>query len=97
MTAKPKRRDQIRLRRRHLGRRALVGDPDTIAERLQEYADIGIATVIASGYPHLEEAYRVADLLFPKLNLKHETGQDRLKFPHASPWFTAPLKAAAAS
>lgn len=76
---------------------ALVGDPDTIAERLQEYADIGIDTVIASGYPHLEEAYRVAELLFPKLNLKHETGQNRLKFPHVSPSFTAPLKAAAAS
>lgn len=77
---------------------ALVGDAETIAERLQEYADIGIDTVIASGYPHLEEAYRVAELLFPKLNLKHPTGQTRLKFPHVSPSFSAtPLKAAAAS
>ena len=50
---------------------ALVGSPDSIAERLQEYADIGIDTVIGSGYPHLEEAYRVAELLFPKLNLPH--------------------------
>ena len=50
---------------------ALVGDPETIAERLQEYADIGIDTVIGSGYPHLEEAYRVAELLFPRLNLVH--------------------------
>ncbi|MES2056798.1 MAG: FMNH2-dependent alkanesulfonate monooxygenase [Pseudomonadota bacterium] len=48
---------------------ALVGSPDSIAERLQEYANIGIDTVIGSGYPHLEEAYRVAELLFPKLNL----------------------------
>lgn len=48
---------------------ALVGDPETIARRLQEYADIGIDTVIGSGYPHLEEAYRVAELLFPHLNL----------------------------
>ena len=51
---------------------ALVGDPETIAERLQEYADIGVDTVIGSGYPHLEEAYRVAELLFPKLNLIHQ-------------------------
>ena len=51
---------------------ALVGDPATIAERLQEYADIGVDTVIGSGYPHLEEAYRVAELLFPKLNLVHQ-------------------------
>jgi alkanesulfonate monooxygenase len=46
---------------------ALVGDPATVAKRMQEYADIGIETFILSGYPHLEEAYRVADLLFPHL------------------------------
>jgi len=74
---------------------ALVGDPDTIAERLEEYARLGIDTVIASGYPHLEEAYRVAELLFPKLNLKHPTGETKLRFPNVSPSFTAPpLRAA---
>ena len=46
---------------------ALVGDPETVARRLQEYADLGIDTFIMSGYPHLEEAYRVAELLFPLL------------------------------
>ena len=46
---------------------ALVGDPDTVAARMLEYADLGIDTFILSGYPHLEEAYRVAELLFPKL------------------------------
>ncbi|GAB4232755.1 MAG: FMNH2-dependent alkanesulfonate monooxygenase [Elainellaceae cyanobacterium] len=46
---------------------ALVGEPDTVAARLLEYADLGIDTFILSGYPHLEEAYRVAELLFPKL------------------------------
>ncbi|HEY9644009.1 MAG TPA: LLM class flavin-dependent oxidoreductase, partial [Coleofasciculaceae cyanobacterium] len=46
---------------------ALVGDPDTVATRMLEYADLGIDTFILSGYPHLEEAYRVAELLFPKL------------------------------
>lgn len=48
---------------------ALVGDPDMVAARMQEYADLGIDTFILSGYPHLEEAHRVADLLFPKLPL----------------------------
>jgi alkanesulfonate monooxygenase len=46
---------------------ALVGDPDTVAERMNEYAALGIDTFILSGYPHLEEAYRVAELLFPRL------------------------------
>jgi alkanesulfonate monooxygenase len=48
---------------------ALVGDPKTVAKRMQEYADLGIETFILSGYPHLEEAYRVADLLFPELGV----------------------------
>jgi len=48
---------------------ALVGSPETVAERLREYQALGIETVIASGYPHLEEAHRVAELLFPKLNI----------------------------
>jgi alkanesulfonate monooxygenase len=49
---------------------ALVGDPDTVAARLREYAELGIETFILSGYPHLEEAYRVAELLFPLLPLE---------------------------
>lgn len=48
---------------------ALVGSPKTVAARLREYQDLGIDTVIASGYPHLEEAYRVSELLFPELGL----------------------------
>ncbi|MCD7034636.1 FMNH2-dependent alkanesulfonate monooxygenase [Metabacillus sp. GX 13764] len=46
---------------------AIVGDPDIVTERLKEYHDIGIDTFILSGYPHLEEAYRFAELVFPKL------------------------------
>ena len=48
---------------------ALVGDPQTVAERLREYQALGIETIIASGYPHLEEAYKVAELLFPELGI----------------------------
>ncbi|MBD2535886.1 FMNH2-dependent alkanesulfonate monooxygenase [Nostoc flagelliforme FACHB-838] len=51
---------------------ALVGDPDTVAQRMREYQEIGIDTFIFSGYPHLEEAYRVAELLFPRLPLENQ-------------------------
>ncbi len=46
---------------------SLVGDPETVAQRLQEYADLGIDTFVLSGYPHLEEALRFAELVFPLL------------------------------
>lgn len=46
---------------------ALVGDPATVAARLQEYMALGIDLVIGSGFPHLEECYRTAELLFPHL------------------------------
>ncbi len=59
---------------------ALVGDPQTVAARLQEYADIGLDTFILSGYPHLEEAYRFAELVFPLLPLSL-----REKLPGATP------------
>ena len=48
---------------------ALVGDPATVAKRLREYQALGVETIIASGYPHLEEAYKVAELLFPELGI----------------------------
>ena len=46
---------------------ALVGDGPTVAARLREYAELGIDTFVLSGYPHLDEAYRVAELVFPHL------------------------------
>lgn len=50
---------------------ALVGDPETVAERIKEYMRVGVGTFIFSGYPHLEEAYRFAELVFPLLPLAH--------------------------
>jgi alkanesulfonate monooxygenase len=46
---------------------ALVGDAQTVAARIKEYADLGIDIFVLSGYPHLEEAYRFAELVFPLL------------------------------
>jgi alkanesulfonate monooxygenase len=48
---------------------ALVGDAQTVAARIEEYAALGIDTFVFSGYPHLEEAYRFAELVFPLLPL----------------------------
>ncbi|RWK47204.1 MAG: hypothetical protein EOR48_32600, partial [Mesorhizobium sp.] len=50
---------------------ALVGSPEEVAARMNEYRSIGIDTFIRSGYPHLEEAYPFAELVFPLLPLAH--------------------------
>jgi alkanesulfonate monooxygenase len=50
---------------------ALVGDPATVAERLDEYRRLGVDSFILSGYPHLEEAHRFAELVFPLLPFAH--------------------------
>ncbi|MGY4830996.1 FMNH2-dependent alkanesulfonate monooxygenase [Sphaerotilaceae bacterium SBD11-9] len=48
---------------------ALVGNPQQVAERIKEYAALGLTYFILSGYPHLEEAHRFAELVFPLLPL----------------------------
>ena len=55
---------------------ALVGSPEQVAERIREYQALGIDSFILSGYPHLEEAYRFAELVMPLLPLAH--GYERL-------------------
>jgi len=58
---------------------ALVGDPQTVAARMKEYADLGIETFVLSGYPHLEESYRVAELLFPLLPVNPQRGGEAVE------------------
>jgi alkanesulfonate monooxygenase len=53
---------------------ALVGDPRQVAERMREYMAVGIDRFILSGYPHLEECHRFAELVFPLLPLRATTG-----------------------
>ncbi|MBZ8143622.1 alkanesulfonate monooxygenase, partial [Rubrivivax gelatinosus] len=53
---------------------ALVGNPHQVAERIQEYAALGLDTFVLSGYPHLEEAHRFAELVFPLLPLATREG-----------------------
>ena len=50
-----------------LARRYNRGEWLAAATALREYQALGVETFILSGYPHLEEAYRVAELLFPAL------------------------------
>jgi len=52
---------------------ALVGDAKTVAARIEEYAALGLDKFILSGYPHLEEAYRFAELVFPLLSRRAKT------------------------
>ena len=65
---------------------ALVGNPDEVAERMKEYMALGIDRFILSGYPHLEECYRFAELVFPKLPLKATTGNDLGPAKNAGPF-----------
>ena len=48
---------------------ALVGNPQQVADRINEYAALGLEYFILSGYPHLDEAHRFAELVFPLLSL----------------------------
>ncbi len=65
---------------------ALVGDAETVAARMKEYMDIGIDTFIMSGYPHLEEAYRFAELVLPRLPLAEGTLAPRTGTTHRGPF-----------
>ena len=46
---------------------ALVGNPDQIVEKLNRYMDMGIRSFILSGYPHIDECNRFAELVLPRL------------------------------
>ncbi len=65
---------------------ALVGDPHQVAARMREYMDLGIDRFILSGYPHLEECYRFAELVFPLLPLRATTGNDLGPARNAGPF-----------
>jgi len=49
----------------------LVGSAENVAARIREFEAQGTSAFILSGWPLIEEAHRVADLLFPLLDLDH--------------------------
>jgi alkanesulfonate monooxygenase len=50
---------------------ALVGSHADVADRIEEYAALGIEEFIFSGYPHLEEAYWFGEGVLPELRRRH--------------------------
>ena len=55
---------------------ALVGSHAEVAERMEEYASLGIDEFILSGYPHVEEAYWLAEGVMPLLRRRGLIGQE---------------------
>jgi alkanesulfonate monooxygenase len=46
---------------------ALVGSHEDVADRIAEYADLGLEEFVLSGYPHVEEAFHFAEGVIPVL------------------------------
>src|SRR5437588_13007999 len=57
---------------------ALVGSHTEVADRIEEYAALGISEFILSGYPHQEEAYWFGEGVLPIL-------RQRGRWQHAAP------------
>lgn len=57
---------------------ALVGSPQQIVDRLNEYRELGADTFVLSGYPNLEESIRFAELVFPLLGRESIFDADQL-------------------
>ena len=53
---------------------ALVGSHSEVADRIEEYAALGISEFIFSGYPHLEEAYWFGEGVRPELERRGLVG-----------------------
>jgi alkanesulfonate monooxygenase len=62
---------------------ALVGSHAEVAERMAEYAALGIEEFILSGYPHVEEAYWFAEGVMPLLRARGMLGDDSAEPPVA--------------
>jgi alkanesulfonate monooxygenase len=56
---------------------ALVGSHEEVADRIAEYHELGIDEFILSGYPHLEEAYRVGEGVLPVLRRRGLLASDQ--------------------
>lgn len=47
---------------------AIVGDPDQVVEKIEAYTDAGVSAFILSGYTHMAEAERFAEMVLPRLD-----------------------------
>lgn len=57
---------------------ALVGSHVEVCDRIAEYHELGLDEFILSGYPHLEEAYRVGEGVMPELRRRGLMGEPDL-------------------
>jgi alkanesulfonate monooxygenase len=77
---------------------ALVGSHTEVADRIEEYAGLGISEFILSGYPHLEEAYWFGEGVLPILAARggwqHPDGDHVDGTPNVTPF--APTSGASA-
>lgn len=60
---------------RHGPGTALVGSTQQVLARIQEYRDAGIDVLIVSGMPLLEEAYRFAETVLPRLPVERRAAE----------------------
>jgi alkanesulfonate monooxygenase len=56
---------------------ALIGSHKQVAERIHEYASLGLETFILSGYPNVEEAYRFGEEVLPLVQPNLLTRKDQ--------------------
>jgi alkanesulfonate monooxygenase len=47
---------------------AIVGNPDQVVEKIEAYTEAGVSAFILSGYTHIEEANRFAEMVLPRLD-----------------------------
>jgi alkanesulfonate monooxygenase len=80
---------------------ALVGSHTEVADRIEEYAALGISEFILSGYPHLEEAYWFGEGVLPILRRRgrwqHPAPDGAEDSATMTPFAPAPARPAATS
>jgi alkanesulfonate monooxygenase len=62
---------------------ALVGSHEEVADRIEEYAELGIEEFVFSGYPHLEEAYWFGEGVLPVLRRRGKAPEIGVRGPVA--------------
>ncbi|MDP9796519.1 alkanesulfonate monooxygenase [Catenuloplanes nepalensis] len=76
---------------------ALVGSHTEVADRIEEYAALGLSEFILSGYPHLEEAYWFGEGVLPILRARglwhHPAGEPALRDTVIVPFTPEPVRA----
>ncbi|MCT1640912.1 alkanesulfonate monooxygenase [Dietzia sp. HMSC21D01] len=76
---------------------ALVGSHEEVADRIAEYAQLGLSHFVLSGYPHLEETYSFGEGVLPELARRGLRTPDAPTPSTASVPFAGPTSSSSAS